>query len=999
MLSCALIALGSACAGISSSTSAGAGAVGGGAGAPGPASNLATSEQLAAPLPGDPMAVTIHRLTNGLTVYISPDRTEPRVSAHIVVRAGSRTDPPGSTGLAHYLEHMLFKGTERLGTLDGDAERPHIERIAALYERLYTERDEVSRTNLLAEIDSETQASSKWLVPNELDRVTETLGFRGMNAMTSEDWTMYLVEVPSNRIEHWARMEAARLHRPVFRLFLPELEAVYEEKNQSIDSPEDRAFEKLNLLLYPKHPYGTQTTIGNVEHLKNPAYRHMVEYFRRWYVPNNMAVVLSGDVDAGKVLPLLERHFGAWKARPLDPPPPAELPPLTGRSFAEVEAEGEEQIFLAWQTVPGGHDDELAITVMDLMMADSKAGLINTELVLPQRIPWGASSPQFKTEAGHWLVYGTARDGQRLEEIERLLLETVAKLKAGQFDDKDLAAAILNEDIREKREIESNGARAMRMASAFSRREPWSQVASRSTRLRALTRADIVRVANKYLGPGFAVVYRRKGKLDRPKLTKPRISPIAMDASRQSVFARELGALPVTALEPKYLREGVDYQRARLPAGKLLAAPNPRNDLFALSYRFELGYRRQPLLCHAIQVQQTAGAGALSASAFQKQLYALGATVSVDCGADETHVQVEGVDALMDEILVWVDRWFREPRFDQGDVDKRLATVLTDRRNSMEDPRSAAQALSTFAAMGPRSVFLTQPSNDLLREASAGQLRGLLAAFPDHQHKTLYFGPRSIQAAAKAIGFGKAHRPVPRQPPLRYHRPGRPTIFLLDRDLAQAQLSLTFPSSQLRRDDLGKSLALSHYVGGGMHSLTFQEIREARGLAYSADAEHHLGERMSDETAMLGFLATQADKTAEALGRLLEILREMPLRDDRLAMTKTNIEERIRSKRHAPREIAQAVDGWDELGEPGDPRPRVRAQVTKLKAAEVQAYLRRQVARPFSAALTAPKARLDLANLRKRATVKEVQVEDLFSYGPFPPVVSEPKQVGARLSD
>jgi len=307
----------------------------------------------------------------------------------------------------------------------------------------------------------------------------------------------------------------------------------------------------------------------------------------------------------------------------------AKIPPLAGRVFAEIKAEGEEQILIGWQTVPAGHEDELAVTVMDLLMADSRSGLINSELVLPQKIPAGGSHPSFLNEAGQWILYGTARDGQRLEEIERLLLETVDKLKAGVFDQADLAAAILNEDVREKRELESNRPRAMRMATAFVRGEPWQQVATRGKRLRALRKADIVRVANRYLGNGFAVVYRRKGKLDRPKLTKPRITPIEMDATRESPFAKEVALLAAPPIEPQWLRPGVDYHRAKLPAGKVLATPNPRNDLFSVTYGFELGHRRLPLLCFAIDVQQAAGAGTLSAAAFQKQLYALGALVSV----------------------------------------------------------------------------------------------------------------------------------------------------------------------------------------------------------------------------------------------------------------------------------------------------------------------------------------------------------------------------------
>jgi predicted Zn-dependent peptidase len=285
--------------------------------------------------PDDPMGVTIHRLDNGLTVFISTDREQRRVFTRIVVRAGSRHDPPSSTGLAHYLEHILFNGTAKLGTLDGEAERPALERIRKLYGELFHESEPSRRAQILAEIDRQTQATARWVIPNELDRLFSRLGMTEVNAFTDFDSTTFAATVPSPQLEQWACLQAESLAHPSFRHFLQELEVVYEEKSRTLDSPERRMSEALLRTLYPTHPDGTQSTIGESQHLRKPAYADMVQFFERWYVPENMAIVLAGDVDPEAALPILRAHFGRWPARSAPRATGGELTPLRGRSFRE----------------------------------------------------------------------------------------------------------------------------------------------------------------------------------------------------------------------------------------------------------------------------------------------------------------------------------------------------------------------------------------------------------------------------------------------------------------------------------------------------------------------------------------------------------------------------------------------------------------------------------------------------------------------------------------
>ena len=224
-------------------------------------------------VPGDPLGTKIYTLKNGLTVYMSVNKDEPRIQTLMPVRAGGKDDPADNTGLAHYLEHMMFKGTEQFGTQDYAAEKPLLASIDSLFEVYRTLTDPQARLDLYHQIDSISYEASKIAIPNEYDKLMSIIGSRGSNAYTSDDVTCYVEEIPSNQLENWAKIEADRFKNCVFRGFHTELEAVYEEKNMGLTDDSEKAFDALSAMLFPNHPYGTQTVIGTQEHLKNPCRR------------------------------------------------------------------------------------------------------------------------------------------------------------------------------------------------------------------------------------------------------------------------------------------------------------------------------------------------------------------------------------------------------------------------------------------------------------------------------------------------------------------------------------------------------------------------------------------------------------------------------------------------------------------------------------------------------------------------------------------------------
>jgi predicted Zn-dependent peptidase len=234
----------------------------------------------------DPMHTRIYTLDNGLKIYLSVNKEKPRIQADIAVRTGSRNDPHETTGLAHYLEHLMFKGTDKFGTTDYAKEKPYLDDIEARYESYRKLTDPAARKKAYHEIDSVSQLAAKYNIPNEYDKMMASIGSEGSNAYTSNEVTCYTENIRALKSRTGAKVQGDRFQNMVIRGFHTELEAVYEEYNIGLANDGNKEWDALMKKLFPTHPYGTQTTIGTQQHLKNPSITRIKQYFQRYYVPN-----------------------------------------------------------------------------------------------------------------------------------------------------------------------------------------------------------------------------------------------------------------------------------------------------------------------------------------------------------------------------------------------------------------------------------------------------------------------------------------------------------------------------------------------------------------------------------------------------------------------------------------------------------------------------------------------------------------------------------------
>ncbi|MCA9694994.1 MAG: insulinase family protein, partial [Myxococcales bacterium] len=311
-----------------------------------------------------------------------------------------------------------------------------------------------------------------------------------------------------------------------------------------------------------------------------------------------------------------------------------------------------------------------------------------------------------------------------------------------------------------------------------------------------------------------------------------------------------------------------------------------------------------------------------------------------------------------------------------------VANRLSRRADELDEPETLAHAIAEYARLGDEAWWRLQPDNAALAGLAAAPLCELLGELPRLARTALYFGPRSVDDAA--LTLGRDHVPLPRPTPVPLRRVARDTIFFTHKDMAQAQVQVFLPRPPLATAAAPLARLFDQYMGADMSGAIFQELREARGLAYAATARIEPGRRADDPAAVRGVVATQADKVVEALALLLDLIRGRGLLPARVDAARESLLAELRTTRVAPRAIARRVYEWRERGELEDPRPAMLAEIPKISADALAAFVEEHARTPASISLLGDRSRLDLAALARRYDVIEVARADLFSYGPFP---------------
>ncbi len=931
------------------------------------------------------MEVIRKTLDNGLTILLSPNSEEPRFYAEIVTRAGSKHDPATNTGLAHYLEHLLFKGTQSFGTLDYEKEQPLLDQIVELYEQRSGETNESKRSEIYEEINRISTEAAELAIPNEMDRAYSNMGGKGINAHTWHEETVYKVDLPANRLEHWAKIESERFAKPVFRLFHTELETVYEEKNRSIDNKDRLLHRAVNNLLFKVHPYGQQSTLGTVEHLKNPSITAIEEFFAKHYVPENMAICISGNIDPDRTIEIIEKYFSSWKnPEALRPEPKWEEKPLKGREFVQVQYLGEEQVLLAFRTAPRFHSDYPALRLVDMILDNSVAGLINLNLVNQQRVRSAGCFPMNHNDYGTHLLMGSPKDDQTLEEVENLLLEQIELVKAGKFDDWILPAVINDFKKREKEDLENNAKRVERMRDAYLSFVDWEEMDAQISELEKVTKEDVVRVANQYYGKDYVAGFRIDEQHDLPSIEKPKIDPLKIDPDKQSTFMKEVEEIPYNPFSPKFIESGKDFQRKEIAKGvTLVHVTNPLNDLFATEVRMGIGNDQIPMLPYVKRMLDRAGAGEISSEDLKIEWYKLATDFGFSVREHYSSFFLNGLDENFGASLDLVEKHLTSPNLVAETWEETKEIMFSERDDEQKDPRALSNALAHFHRYGSESRYLKRPTDADLNASTTESLSSLIDDLLAVDRTVLYFGPRTIEEVEEVFlksFIGKTPTlDTPSITPDRSLKASENQVFFLQKEMAQAQVRLEFAVGTYDEQMTPMAQLYNEYFGGGMAGLVFQELREARALAYSAWAHFFTPSRPEEENILVGAIGCQADKTLEAVRAFLSLLEDMPINQTRWESAHSSILSSYRTNPIKSRSIAGFVSDYHNLGLKEDPRGNRYQTIQDTNIEDLRSFYQEQIqTKSILVSIVGDSEKIDLTELEKIGKVTQVKPEDLF---------------------
>ena len=609
---------------------------------------------------GDPLKVRIYTLSNGLKVYLTVYKDAPRIQTAIAVRTGSKNDPSDNTGMSHYLEHIMFKGTDDFGTKDFLKEKPLLDQIEYKFEVYKKTTDTLQRKKIYHEIDSLSGIASTYAIANEYDKLLSVIGAKGTNAFTSFEETVYINDIPSNKVNQWLEIEQERFKDPVFRIFHTELETVYEEKNISLDSDDDKVFESLFLGLFPTNTYGTQTTLGSVEHLKNPSITSLKKYYSDRYVPNNMAILMSGDFDPDQVIRRIDATFGQLPSKPVTPYVPSVEKPITEPVVREVVGPDAESVTIGYRM--GGADtrDADLVTLFNMILSNSTAGLMDLNLNQAQKVLKADAFSYVLKDYSVNVFSGKAKEGQSLEDVKDLILGQIELVKKGEFPDWLLPAIISDLKLSEIKSSESNSGRVFSMLDGFIKEIPRVDIVKNIERLSKITKKEIIDYANRIYGNNYVIVYKRNGVAPPvKKIVKPQITPVTMNRDDESEFLKKIVAEQSQVIEPVFIDYSKDIRKFNIKNNiPVLYKVNAENQTFSIYYYFEMGTNTNRELGIALDYLKYLGTSGYTPKQIQEEFYKLGCSLNVSSSEFEVWVSLSGLNenmsksvALFEELL------------------------------------------------------------------------------------------------------------------------------------------------------------------------------------------------------------------------------------------------------------------------------------------------------------------------------------------------------------
>lgn len=935
------------------------------------------------------LKVKEYRLENGLTVWLNEDHSQPKVFGAVVVKAGAKDCP--DTGIAHYFEHMMFKGTDRIGTLDYESEKVLLDSIAMKYDELAMTEDTAARARLQKEINELSIRSSEYVIPNEFNRLISRFGGSGLNAATSYDATIYFNTFSPQYMVQWAEINSECLINPVFRLFQSELETVYEEKNMYGDFIGGQVMDTLMARYFGPHPYA-YPIIGSTKNLKNPRLTEMRKFFEDYYVASNMALILSGDFDTQQVMPVLEKTFSRIRSGNVPKPEKVMLPPFNGREKMKVKFPIPfiKAMGLGFRGVSANHEDQVALNIAVNLLNNANGTGYLDKLMVEHKLMGALAINESMNEAGILAVAIMPKLLiQSYSSAEKMVWNEINRVKNGDFSDEVFNSLKLEQKRQYASALENIDSRATVMMNLFSQGKNWNDYLNEVARIESITKEDVVQVAQKYFSNNYLCVTKSTGKYPKDNLPKPAFSPVVpRNADASSSYAEQLEKIPEQQVAPRIIDFEKDVKTSKLtPLVTLYTTPNPLNDIFTFNISYGIGALEQPELMQLTNYLQLLGTESLPFEQFRSRLQSIGSTLAFDVTPDAFVMKVTGFDNHIDETMELVGDFIRHAKAD----DKKLRQIVDDAKVSekafFKSGDNVASALLEQVKYGDQSRYLRKLSLSQIKKLKGKDLLAVYDKVRSVQCDLHYCGTLPVE---KVIGTIRQHIPLERTTVASnspYYRElkqyNRPTVFFIDMPDMTQSIVYSYVKGDPVDDKASRhaSRLFSVYFGGDMSSLMFQEIREFRSFAYRTSGRYQLPNHAHKGTAgsFTAMLSTQSDKTLDALGVLDSLIRKMPLKPERVEAIKQSLANRINNDYPPFRNLSEKVAGARMEGFDRDPAEEFLRDIATMDMEDISRFYQEQICgRPVVYVIAGNRKRIDMKKLAEYGTIVKVKKKEIY---------------------
>ena len=903
-----------------------------------------------------------YTLDNGLTVYLWEDPNANMVTGYAVFRAGAVDEPAEYTGLAHYLEHMLFKGTQKIGALDWEKEKPLYEEVIRLYNELNAETDVKKREELIKKINEVSLEEAKLSATNDFSNLTESYGGVGLNAYTSYDETVYHNSFPASAMYKWLELNSERLINPVFRSFQAELENVYEEFNMGTDNIQRAQGDIRFKHIYKGCPY-ERSVIGFQDHLKNPSLSALINFYETWYVANNMALILVGNFDAEATKPMIEKTFGRLPSKTLPERPTYQSTDYSKNPTIKEKIGQQPMAHWIFKGPKYGDPDEVALDfTLSLLNNQHNTGLLD-RLMLDGEIGAAQCMGDARRIDGRVWVIGVpyfdpqTRMYETTSQTRKLIFKEIDKLKNEATIPNWLFESVKNMEIQSNTTMfESVGTKTELLKDVFLNHRDPRYYLDYDKAIAAITKEDVVRCANKYLAGDHLTLEFTEGEPKKNKLAKPAIKPLEYPKNVETEYAKEFNKLPTTPVEPTFANLNDVEVRQLYNNVNMHYSKNTQNNVFNLTLRYGVGAREMPKLEYAAYLMNMAGMMPnIDAQSMHRKYSELGVAYSFSASDDYFYINLSGDEANLEAALALMSQHVMMPNLDDQQVKSMIANEAFGRIWEKKSSSTVASALLQYVLYGDKSPYIDRIAmDDLYSYSIVGDvvvekyivnktnLTTTIQEATGYALDAFYCGQRSADDVATALNA------MPMQANMKnsnspYYKPRQTydktqVIFLPDSKMQQAKIYFYLNSNPYDIKDEALYDAFNQYFDGGFSGLVMNEIREKRSMAYTATGSLSTPSFPGKDAYMLGYIGTQGDKVADAIDVFMGLVNEMPDNPDRIGNIQEYLSQIYINSKPSMRSKAGTYEYWKRMGYTEDPSKMALESISKMTYDDIKAF-------------------------------------------------------------